>query len=76
MVNNIDESKWQKASASLYASSKIYGFRVDCLHTDIHKFMDGLTRSDLNIRAEIEKDSDEKISQNKNNLKFSTINYV
>jgi len=45
-LNKNEESAWQKASASLDASAKIYGYRVDCVHSDTFKFLGGLNRTD------------------------------
>lgn len=42
-----EESSWQKASASLDASAKIYGYRVDSVHSETFKFLGGLSRADL-----------------------------
>lgn len=38
------ESSWLRASASLDASAKIYGFRVDSVHTETYKVLGGLSR--------------------------------
>ena len=38
------ESSWLRASASLDASAKIYGFRVDQVHTETYKVLSGLHR--------------------------------
>jgi condensin complex subunit 2 len=46
MLNKNEESAWQKASASLDASAKIYGFRVDSVHSETFKFLSGLNRTD------------------------------
>ena len=43
--NQTEDSSWQKASASLDASAKIYGFRVDAVHSDTFKFLNGLNRN-------------------------------
>lgn len=53
LVKN-EESAWQKASASLDASAKIYGFRVDSVHTETFKFLGGLNRNkkELNLKDE------------------------
>jgi condensin complex subunit 2 len=45
-LNKNEESAWQKASASLDASAKIYGYRVDCVHSDTFRFLSGLNRTD------------------------------
>ena len=38
------EDKWLRASASLDASAKIYGFRVDMVHTETYKVLLGRSR--------------------------------
>ncbi len=45
-LNHDEESAWQKASASLDASAKIYGYRVDGVHSETYKFLGGLSRND------------------------------
>lgn len=40
------ETSWQKASACLDASAKIYGYRVDSVHHETFKFLGGLSRAD------------------------------
>ena len=53
LVKN-EESAWQKASASLDATAKIYGFRVDSVHSETFKFLGGLNRNkkELNLRED------------------------
>jgi hypothetical protein len=46
LLNKNEESAWQKASASLDASAKIYGYRVDSVHSETFKFLGGLSRAD------------------------------
>ena len=50
MLGRNEESAWQRASASLDATAKIYGYRVDSVHTETFKFLGGLNRNkkDLN----------------------------
>ena len=48
LINKSEESSWQKASASLDASAKIYGYRVDSVHNETFKFLGGLSRADKN----------------------------
>jgi condensin complex subunit 2 len=43
---NRTEMSWFKASAGMDASSKIYGFRVDQVHSETYKVHGGLHRSD------------------------------
>ena len=45
MLIKNEESAWQKASASLDATAKIYGFRVDSVHSETFKFLGGLNRN-------------------------------
>lgn len=47
-LNKNEETSWQKASASLDASAKIYGFRVDSVHSETFKFLGGLARNEKN----------------------------
>ena len=47
LINLNEETSWQKASASLDASAKIYGFRVDSVHSETFKFLGGLSRADI-----------------------------
>ena len=58
MVNKSDESAWQKASASLDASAKVYGYRVDSVHSETFKFLGGLNRN--------KKDEEGKEKENEN----------
>ena len=46
-----DESSWLRASASLDASAKIYGFRVDQVHTETYKVLGGLARQKASTAA-------------------------
>jgi hypothetical protein len=46
LLNKNQETSWQKASASLDASAKIYGYRVDSVHTETFKFLGGLSRAE------------------------------
>ena len=45
MLGKNEESAWQRASASLDATAKIYGYRVDSVHTETFKFLGGLNRN-------------------------------
>jgi len=70
MLNKNEESAWLKASASLDASAKIYGYRVDSVHSETFKFLGGLTRADnlntINEENEENPDNDKKNKKNKN----------
>ena len=45
MLNKNEVSAWQKASASLDVSAKVYGYRVDSVHSETFKFLGGLNRN-------------------------------
>ena len=70
MINKNEESSWQKASASLDATAKIYGFRVDCVHNEAFKFLGGLNRTNENEKiniVDIENENDENENKKKEN---------
>lgn len=46
LLKRNQETSWHKASASLDASAKIYGYRVDSVHSETYKILGGLTRAD------------------------------
>lgn len=46
LLNKKEDNSWQKASASLDATAKIYGYRVDSVHTETFKFLGGLSRTE------------------------------
>jgi condensin complex subunit 2 len=52
LLKKNEESAWQKASASLDASAKIYGFRVDCVHSDTFRILSSLNRTDIKSQEE------------------------
>ena len=69
MINQNIEASWQKASASLDASAKIYGYRVDSVHTETFKFLGGLNRADQknddnDIRNVDDRKKEKKVSGN------------
>jgi condensin complex subunit 2 len=71
MLNKNEESAWQKASASLDVSAKVYGYRVDSVHSDTFKFLGGLNR---NKREEEEKEGNkEEEKENEDAKKESKI---
>ena len=45
IINKNEEAAWQKASASLDVSAKVYGYRVDSVHSETFKFLGGLNRN-------------------------------
>ena len=76
-----EEAAWQKASASLDASAKIYGFRVDSVHSETFKFLGGLNRADNNLNSIGEEENEDinEIGEKKNkknkNLPSSYVNF-
>ena len=72
LLNNKEESSWQKASASLDASAKIYGYRVDSVHSETFKFLGGLNRNEKkdkeNEDENEEKKKEKKIHNNNNGV--------
>ena len=63
-----EESTWHRTSSSLDASVKIYGYRVDSVHTDLFKFLGGLNRANLgNEREEENKIENDKKKKKGNN---------
>lgn len=64
LLDKREETSWQKASASLDASAKIYGFRVDSVHSETFKFLGGLSRAD-NFVKENENDENNEINGKK-----------
>jgi len=45
-AKHADEQEWMRASASIDATAKIYGFKVDQVHTETYKMLGGLHRSE------------------------------
>ena len=81
LVKN-EESAWQKASASLDATAKIYGFRVDSVHSETFKFLGGLNRNkkELNLKddnnnneEEIQEEVEETKKKEKNKRGINTL---
>lgn len=70
ILDKHEETSWQKASASLDASAKIYGFRVDSVHSETFKFLGGLNRADnlssINEENEDNPEIERKNKKNKN----------
>ena len=72
MLGRNEESAWQKASASLDATAKIYGYRVDSVHTETFKFLGGLNRNKKDLNAKEENDElgqDNDVSKKKEKVK-------
>ena len=70
MLNKNEESAWQKASASLDVSAKVYGYRVDSVHSEAFKFLGGLNR---NKKDEEEKENKEEEKENEEGKKENKI---
>ena len=60
MLNKNEESAWQKASASLDVSAKVYGYRVDSVHSETFKFLGGLNRNKKDGEEKEEQKDEEK----------------
>ena len=60
MLNKNEESAWQKASASLDVSAKVYGYRVDSVHSETFKFLGGLNRNKKDGEEKEEQGEEEK----------------
>ena len=69
LVKN-EETAWQKASASLDATAKIYGFRVDSVHSETFKFLGGLNRNKKDEKNENNGENPEEILQTKKKEKI------
>ena len=72
MLGRNEESAWQRASASLDATAKIYGYRVDSVHTETFKFLGGLNRNKKELNAKEESDElgqDNDVSKKKEKVK-------
>ena len=68
LVTKNEETAWQKASASLDASAKIYGFRVDSVHSETFKILGGLNRNEKNdINDDIISENNEKKEKERKN---------
>lgn len=64
-LNNNEETGWQKASASLDATAKIYGFRVDNIHSETYKIIGGLSRKDEPDEQDIDNEGKEDKKEKK-----------
>lgn len=81
LLNKNEETYWQKASASLDASAKIYGFRVDSVHSETFKFLGGLSRNEKtneinNEAGDLDNENNDKKEKDKRANKhngFSTL---
>ena len=71
MLNKNEESSWQRASASLDVSAKVYGYRVDSVHSETFKFLGGLNRNKKEEEEKEEKKEEEK--ENEENKKENKI---
>ena len=68
MLGRNEESAWQRASASLDATAKIYGYRVDSVHTETFKFLGGLNRNKKDMNSK--DDNDEEGAIDGDNISF------
>ena len=75
LVKN-EESAWQKASASLDATAKIYGYRVDSVHSETFKFLGGLNRNkkELNLKEDNNEENQEEVEEIKKKDKIKKRN--
>ena len=69
MLIKNEESAWQKASASLDATAKIYGFRVDSVHSETFKFLGGLNRNKKELNLNHGNDGDAQEGDNETKKK-------
>ena len=71
ILNKNEESAWQRASASLDVSAKVYGYRVDSVHSETFQFLGGLNRNKKVDNKEKENVEEEKEieEEKKNNVK-------
>jgi hypothetical protein len=49
-----DNCSWQKMSATLEAAAKIYGYRVDFVHTEIFRFVYGLNKTKASNQEDLQ----------------------
>ena len=70
ILNKNEEAAWQKASASLDVSAKVYGYRVDSVHSETFQFLGGLNRNKKGENQNKENIEEEKeIEEEKKNVK-------
>ena len=71
ILNKNEESAWQRASASLDVSAKVYGYRVDSVHNETFQFLGGLNRNKKVENQEKQNVEEEKEieEEKKNNVK-------
>jgi len=67
LVDKNEESTWQKVSASLDASAKIYAFRVDSVHSETYRFLGGLSRNETKNNNTTSKSDEESIDDEEDN---------
>jgi condensin complex subunit 2 len=63
-LNQKEESSWQRISATLDASAKIYGYRVDSVHSEMFKFLGGLNRTEFH--EDVEHNKKKKLDEPEN----------
>ena len=70
ILNKNEESAWQRASASLDVSAKVYGYRVDSVHSETYKFLGGLNRNKKGEEQKENEEEKENEDEKKNNAKI------
>ena len=72
LLNKNEESAWQRASASLDVSAKVYGYRVDSVHSETFQFLGGLNRNKKGGEEQKENPEEEKENgeEKKNTVKI------
>ena len=72
LLNKNEESAWQRASASLDVSAKVYGYRVDSVHSETFQFLGGLNRNKKGGEEQKENPEEEKANEEekKNTVKI------
>ena len=71
LLSKNEESSWQKASASLDVSAKVYGYRVDSVHSDTFRFLGGLNRNKKDDNQKEEEIPDDQSQDNKKKAKIN-----
>ena len=70
MSQQTDSNKWIRSGDVIDASTKIYGFRVDNVHTETYRMLNGMTRNAAGeqeveiVGAEEESDQEKEAMQN------------
>ncbi len=75
-LNDKEENTWQKASATLDATSRIYGYRVDSVHSEAFKFLGGLNRAEHKPEEEEIVEGEEDVRKIKEKEKLLVRNLI